>query len=527
MRRVLAFLTIWCLGDVALADPGSIRLQPTPEGVRADYRLAVPTSRFVFDAPLSAEVRISAIEDGVVFAADAVTSDRPMTAFSLLVRPDRVRVDATYPVVSRLGEGWMIHVPSLLGETGPLPSEVVIDPGPGWTLTAGPGGKPTDGFVYVGPAEPNPSGGARTVVDGAIPEWLANDARGAIESSNAFFARGLAIAAPGEPVLLMGALPVEDRSTYVGDVTPNGVINLQFATRMLPPERDQRFTDLVVPFVAHETFHVWQGDRFRDVEGVNGRWLTEGAAEYFGLLAQAEQSPAAAVRSREVLARRLGGCLSAMDTRPQGLIRLAGRDAQSTRYDCGTVSQWLADLQMKADGGLFAAWRRLLTPPEGYGVSDFRAILAGYPSRGDAGQTSLLDGSDDIRAAVIGSLKSLGAEVSIADPGPAAWANAALWPLLSSNCSGQRGIRTENGRFFLDTGDRCGLLSGDLEAVSIDGARLDSAGESAFSAVEMACGAQGTVSVGLMDGGDAREIRVSCSRDAPPPATAYAIARFP
>lgn len=524
MRRALVLLTLWCLAGPALADPAGVRLQSTPDGVRVDYRLAAPASRFVFDSPLSAGAQVTAVGDGVVVAPEAVTSDQPLSDFSLLFRPDRVRVDATYPVVSRLGEGWMIHVPSLLGEAGVEPAGVVIDPGPGWALTTGPGGQPTDGFVYLGPEQPAATGGPRTIIDPAVPGWLADDARAALETSNAFFADGLAIAAPGRPVLLMGALPAEDRSTYVGDVTPNGVINLQFATRMLPPDRDSRFTDMVAPFVAHETFHVWQGDGFRDVDGVNGRWLTEGSAEYFSLLAQAAQSPDAAVRSRQMLARRLGACLSAMDERPQGLLRLEGRAAETTRYDCGTVSQWLADLQLKSDGGLFAAWRRLLTLPDGYGVTDFRALLAEHPS---LGQTALLDGADDVPGAVIAALDELGAEVSRADPGTTAWAHAALWPLLKSSCSGQMGIRTEDERYFLDTGDRCGLLSGDFEAVSIAGRRFDTSSEAAFRAIEAACAVQDAVALGLMDGGALRQVSAPCRHAAQPPAPAYAIARLP
>ncbi|WP_414977264.1 hypothetical protein [Brevundimonas sp.] len=493
----------------------------------AEYHLQAPTLRFEFDGPLPVEARVTVIEDGVSFAADAVTFDRPLTVFSLLVRPDRVRVDARYPVVSRLGEGWMIHVPSLLGQAGPHLSDVTIEPGPGWILIPGPGSEPLNGFVYVGPDRPGSSGGTKAISDPALPDWLVADSQAALDSSAAFYAAGLNIVPPGEPVLFVGALPEEDRRIYVGDVTPNGVINLQFATHMLPPERDRRFIDLVVPFVAHETFHVWQGDRYREVDGVNGRWLTEGGAEYFSLLAQSAVSPAAADRSREVLAQRLGRCLSRMDAQTGGLVNLAESEAEATRYDCGTVSQWLADLQMSGSGGLFALWRHLLTLPDGYGVEDFRSSLSEHPAQGATGQAALLDGAADIRRAVIAALSSLGVDVEIADPGPWSWANAALWPLLQSNCSGMRGIAGDNGRFTLDTGDRCGPLSGDMEAVAIAGHRFDTAGAAAFHAVEVACSSQDEVAVNLLDGETARTVSVSCDQPSPPPELAYRIVAVP
>lgn len=522
MRNFLALMAMWTLAGEAAADPAGIRLQPTDEGVRVEYRLTAPATRFTFETPMSREAWITPAEPGVTFAPDTVTMAQPLSAFSLIVRPDRVRVDAVYPVLTRLGDGWMIHLPSFRGqgESG----EVTIETPPGWAVTAGPGTQPMDGFVYIGPAHPDAAHATRTIIDPVLPGWLSHDATAALESSNAFYAHGLAMEPPGQPVLLMGSLPAEDRSTFIGDVTPNGVVNLQFAPDQLPPDREPRISDMIVPFVAHETFHVWQGDGFHDAGGVNGRWLTEGSAEYFSLLAQAATSRPAAAHSREVLARRLGACLSAMDSRPQGLLRLDEAAAQATRYDCGTVSQWLADLQTREDGGLFAVWRDLLGRADGYGVADFRAVLARRPSSGDAGQTVLLDGGPDIRGGVLAALTSLGSGVEPADPGRSAWAGAALWPLLESSCSGQLGIRTEDGRFFLDTGDRCGPLSGDHEAVSIDGHRFDVSGEAAFRAVEAACAGQGAVSVGLVDGGAVREVRVTCDRPSKAPAPAYRIA---
>lgn len=524
MRKCLA-LTMWALASEGAVDPVEIRLQPTEEGVRVEYRLTAPVSRFAFETPVSTEARITPAEPGVSFTSDAVTMAQPSSAFTLMVHPDRTRIDATYPVLTRVGDGWMIHLPSFQGQGEP--AAVKIETVPGQIVTAGPGARPMDGFVYVGSGPRDPAHGARTIVDPALPAWLSEDARAALETSNVFYARGLDIGSPGQPVLLVGALPAGDPSSFVGDVTPNGVINLQFAPSQLPADRDARISGMIVPFVAHETFHVWQGDGFRDTPGVNGRWLTEGSAEYFSLLAQAATSPVAAAQSRETLARRLGACLSAMDSRPEGLLALSGTAAQATRYDCGTVTQWLADLQTQSKGGLFAIWREMLSRSGGYGVSDFRAAIAQLPSPGATGQAALLDGGSDIRGKVLAALNILDARVELKDPGRAAWAGAALWPLLESSCSGQMGIRTEDDRSFLDTGARCGALSGDLEAVSIDGYRFDASGEAAFRAVEAACATYGAVSVGLVDENVTREVRVTCNRPSKAPAPAYLIARFP
>lgn len=64
--------------------------------------------------------------------------------------------------------------------------------------------------------------------------------------------------------------------------------------------------------MAHEVFQNWQGGKQTAVEGVNSRWLDEGSAEYFSLVAQTSGLESAA-RSRSVMAGRLASCLKKMD----------------------------------------------------------------------------------------------------------------------------------------------------------------------------------------------------------------------
>lgn len=504
------------MGAVASADDSAPRLHIRAQSDRVDvaYVLTAPTSSFRFDEPLPLQADVSSPDETLVLTPEGVTSDQAFAAFILSLGPDRARMDARYPVLTRLGEGWMIYLPALIGTSEPALGDIVVEGAEGWSLVGGPGANPLDGFVYIGPHRGS-ADEARMIADPELPGWLIADTREALRLSTTFYARVLETPPPGEPALFVGLLPPGDRLSHAGDMTQNGVINLQFNQQFVSVSRDVRFTDLITGFVAHEVFHVWQGDRYRDQPGINGRWLNEGAAEYFSLLAQAEASGDDEAM-RLTLAGHLNRCVDIMAEHGGGLLQLTGAAAQSTRYSCGAVAQWMADAALQESGGVAAIWRRLLSAEGGYDVADFRSLVTDV-----SGVNALLDGAPGIEGEVVGSLQRQGVRVELGDPGPDAWSIAALWPLLQSTCDGQMGVFTDEHRYHLDTGDRCGLLSGDPEAIAIEGHILAEQSEAAFDAVEAACATAGAVRVTLKQGDDPREVSVTCEAAAERPKARY------
>lgn len=495
-------------------------IKPAADHVVVEYRLDEPTSRFAFDTKTPPEARIVSLDAGVALDAGGASMSEPRESLGLAVWPDRIRTDAAYPVLTRAGDGWMIYLPSLLSDAPSTVPAETITVADGWSMLVGSSGAPFNGFVYVGPAG-SWRDGDTVIADPSIAGWMADDARSAALNSDAWYAGRLRLASPRPPVLLINRLPEEDRSSYVGDVTPNGFINLQFAAGSLPPERDQRFTDLVQPFVAHEVFHNWQGGKQTAVQGVNSRWLDEGAAEYFSLVAQAASSGAMA-RSRSIMAERLSSCLKKMEGEETGLLALTPAQAEATRYDCGAVVHWLVDIEMAEKDGAWGVWRGLLSSNDGYSVSDF---LSAAPPRAGSGLATLLHGGEDLRG---GIMKSLEGHAVLAAPAPSAWANAAMWPLLQSNCRGGMGVTTTAaGRWILDTGDRCGPLSGDPELLGADGHMFADAGAEAYRSVAVACESATDVELTLNSAGEVRRVRAPCSHEIRAPDQAYQVIQLP
>lgn len=492
-----------------------ILLKPNAEGVTVEYQFDAPTVGFRFHTPPQPEARISADDISVSVSSGGVSTAVARDRFSIDLAPDRLRTDATYPVLTRLGAGWMIYLPALLGRPPADVRSGDLNVTEGWTLRAGPGARPFDGFIYL---SEGPGDDEAVISAPSIPAWLVDDVRSAAGRSNDAFSTRLSLASPVEPTVLISPLPPEDRSVYVGDVTPNGVINLQFAASALPSERDQRFTDMVQPFVAHEVFHNWQGGRFQAQEGVNGRWLDEGAAEYFSLVAQASSSPDVALRSRNILSGRLAACLSKLEDEKTGLLNLNGPSAERTRYDCGAVAHWLVDIENGPSKGAWGVWRGILTARGDYSVRDF---IAAANADSSIALTALFHGGDDVRTTILHALKDHAEE---ADSPPTGWATAAAWPLLESNCKGQMGIMTsDDGRWILDTGDRCGPISGDPELLGIGDDLFTDAGARAYKAVEAACTVGGEITVAVQVSGERRQVSVPCTRPASPPPVNYRV----
>jgi|GEM_PF-2981237 len=185
-------ISLALVSGLSNSDGSAAQLNIRAENDHVDvaYVLASPTSTFQFDEPLPIEADVSPLDDAVVVSPEGVNSDQAFETFTLRLGPDRVRMDARYPVLTRLGEGWMIYLPALIGTSEPRFGDIVIEGPEGWSLVSGPGSDPLNGFVYIGPDR---ASGAEThmIADPELPDWLVADAREALRLSTAFYARAL------------------------------------------------------------------------------------------------------------------------------------------------------------------------------------------------------------------------------------------------------------------------------------------------------------------------------------------------
>ncbi len=179
-----------------------------------------------------------------------------------------------------------------------------------------------------------------------------------------------------------------------------------------------------------------------------------------------------------------------------------------------TAAWWCngSDLETRrASGGtrdIFDLWKDVLDEGlagEGYGVAEFRAR-----PEGDRAVAALTDGSGAARWPEIAArLAALGVTLE-ERPSPDEYRTATLFHLNDENCTGgSTGFYSVEEGIKLDTGDKCGPLSGDPVLAAIEGHDPASDATAMFFAVQARCAASLPVRYRTQDG---RLIEVKCGK---------------
>jgi hypothetical protein len=198
-------------------------------------------------------------------------------------------------------------------------------------------------------------------------------------------------------------------------------------------------------------------------------------------------------------------------------------------YDCGVLVQWVADLEERQGSSgrrdIFDLWKDMLDAGregDGYGVADFRARL-----RPDSAVAVLMDGPGAERwAGIEARLTALG--VTLEDrPDAGDYRRTALWHMARQHCTGSLGFFENPDGLQLETGERCGVLSGNPKIAAVEGHDPIAEAEAMFRAVQARCAAAAPVRYRTLEG---RLIEAECKAemvmpkvaavgDAPPLAT--------
>lgn len=460
----------------------TIEARTAPEGVAVTWRLAQPTDQVAFLDSDIIRTRWTVTTPGVTLADGVVKSDQPFDTFEILIAPDAAEVDRVYMGLTRVGAGHVLYGPALTLKG--MDAELTARPVDG--ETALPEAQAIKGYAYIGPeaAVTRKDGGA--VVTGAsVPASLSTLMSDGFLAAQAFYGARLGRDLPYHPVLVV-TTDSPGPTTFRGDVTDTGVIALRFhGTSWDSPPKE--VTGPLSTFVWHETFHLWNGHGVITKDGDTAPWLHEGGAEYGALVAAVSSGVIDDAQVKSSLAQSLNGCRSALKDRNYDPRRLRSGSAV---YDCGVVIQWIADLETRqASEGrrdIFDLWKTMLDAGragDGYGVTDFRALL-----RSDSGLSVLLDGQGvDRWPGIEARLTALG--VVLKDqPGQDDYRQAALFHLNDQNCTGGgTGFYRNPEGIRLDTGDRCGVLSGDPLLASIEDHDPRGDAEAMFFAVQNRC----------------------------------------
>ena len=458
------------------APPVEARIERTAEGVLVRYRLPAPIQSFAFQDKAVIRDGWQVATQGLALHDGVVTGDAPFASFDLRITPDAAEVDRIYMGLSRAGDGYVVYGPAFRADgqdTRLRLSEASSD-------VALPADDAIAGYAFVGPADH--VGGDEHGVFVARPDLaadLAQPIRDAFKSSMAFYQARLGLDLPYRPAIVVST-DSPGPSSFRGDVTDTGVISVRFhgdSWRYAP--------EAIAPFVWHEVFHLWNGHGVVTRDGDTAPWLHEGGAEYAALAGAVSSNVMSEAQARTALAGRLNGCRRAIGSDDVGEGRLR---SGSGVYDCGTLVQWLADLELRqaGTGDVFSLWRDMLgaarrNPQTGYGVAEFEAGLAA-----DSSALTLLKGPGQDRwRRLQDRMAELGVRFVNA-PGPDDLRVAALFHVAAANCQGSYGFYDEPGALKLD-GDNCGPLSGGPVIDAVEGFDPQQESAAMFDAVQKRC----------------------------------------
>ncbi len=478
-----AAITCGAAAPAQAQQAATVEARSAPGGVAVTWRLAEPTTRVAFLTTAVTRDTWTMTTPGLTLADGAVVGEAPFQTFEILISPDKAEVDRIYMSLSKAGEGHVLYGPALTLKD--MDAELTAQLGTG--EVAVPTTDAVKGYLYLGPQEAlMRRDGVAVVTSPSAPPALTTLLRDGFFAAQKFYTARLGDVLPNEPTLIIST-DSPGPTGFRGDVTDTGLISLRFHGDMWasPPP------DVAVPlgtFVWHESFHLWNGNGMRMKDSGSAPWLHEGMAEYAALVAAVSSGVVDEGQAHTALNARLRNCRSMLGDDDYDPARL--RKGQAI-YDCGVVVQWLADLEERqASSGrrdVFDLWKDMLDAgrgDDGYGVADFRARL-----RPDSAIAVLMDGPGAERwAGIEARLTALG--VTFEDkPAPEDYRRAALWHVARQHCTGSLGFFENTDGLQLDTGERCGVLSGSPKIAAVEDHDPMAEAEAMFHAVQARCAA--------------------------------------
>jgi len=497
-----AAMTCGAAAPALAQQAATIEARSAPGGVVVTWKLAEPTTRAAFLASSVIRDTWTVTTPGLRLKDGAVEGEAPFQTFDIRITPDVAEVDRIYMGLSKAGEGHVLYGPGL--ELQGMDAVLTA------RLAAGEVAVPTSeavkGYLYLGPQEAlMRRDGAAVVTSASAPPALTELLRDGFFAAQKFYGARLGHVLPNEPTLIIST-DSPGPTGFRGDVTNTGLISLRFHGEMWasPPP------DVAVPlgtFVWHEALHLWNGNGMKMKDSGAAPWLHEGMAEYGALVAAASTGVIDEDQARVALAKRLNGCREALGDADYEAGKLA---AGSAIYNCGVAVQWIVDLEARrASGGArdaFDLWKTMLDAGrggDGYGVADFRALM-----QPDSAVAVLMDGPGAARwSGIEARLATLGVTL---ENGPDAdlYRVATLFHLNSENCAeGSNGFYTTEQGVKLDTGDKCGVLSGDPLLAAVEDHDPATEASAMFFAVQARCAASQPVRYRTQD---ARLIEAKC-----------------
>lgn len=338
--------TSWRVGSVHVLTPG-IRLQrignydalvprrgAMPRKVRISFKPYVKDVEAGYDPAL-------AFSDGSVALYADQFSIQPMPSLAAARAADRD--DATLPTADRPTRMTLIDRAGPLLFKGQRTARAAL----------------TDGAAYVlfGKAQPVIGPAMTTIIDPAMPRWIADALNSDMPRILQHYRDQLGPSPVGQPTLLASwAGQTKGVTSLGGSVLPGMVVMTLEGEGITQPNEQARHHARW--FVAHEAAHFWLGQAVSYATPADS-WITEGGADLLAFRATAATDPSYDVKKRLSDAR--AECLPFL---PNGGIADAYRRQGDFRayYACGAIIALAAE---RASKGHFAEFVRTLIARHG------------------------------------------------------------------------------------------------------------------------------------------------------------------
>lgn len=262
-----------------------------------------------------------------------------LTALPIVCPPGRCDMDAARLFEGPMRVGWRFST------TPPRKVRVMADTAPGelwWRPTPDRLGEGT--YAYFGDIEAVDVGPTTMLLDPGAPEWLADDARRWLGDIIAHYAHDLRAELPTRPLVMLSFHDANMRGRNLKGGTLGPV--MQLAAEGYGWRHDHDRGDWF-RFLAHEAFHLFNGDAFRRRLGQDDVWLSEGSSELFAQRAAVALGVMPEAEAQRTLVEAANECL----------LRLGGSAVRTSHdaevpYRCGMVVHHLVDRAVhQATGG--------------------------------------------------------------------------------------------------------------------------------------------------------------------------------
>ncbi len=234
----------------------------------------------------------------------------------------------------------------IVTEAGVARQQLLFHPPPGGAL------------VYFGRQEVSQANGFSVIADPRLPRWLERETKRLLPKILNLNAAKLG-RRPHEPLVFIPYMNEENSRfsmRHSGSVVGNHVLLSLYGASW--ERRGPGTLDQYRKLLAHEAFHLWNANLFHNSHRTGTRWLHEGSADEFSILALAELGLLSSRELRQLRTEALNRCLIGLTgaTIPESDYAAHIRN----HYDCGSVVQSLLGYQLERQGSdLWTFWSSL------------------------------------------------------------------------------------------------------------------------------------------------------------------------